>query len=55
MNIRKGFLEGAGWPLGKSEAEEEERPWKAAKAEGVREEASAGVGRPVTLASRVRR
>ena len=33
----------------------EERPWKEAKAEGVRDVASAGGGRPVTFANSVRR
>lgn len=52
--MRKGFLDGVGWPLGRREGEEE-RPWKEAKAEGVRDVASAGGGRPVILARRVRR
>ena len=55
INMRNGFFEGAGWPLGRSEEFEEERPWKEAKAEGVREVASAGGGRPVILAKRVRK
>ena len=55
MNSRKGFFDGVGWPFGRSEGDEEERPWKEAKAEGVREVASAGGGRPVILARRVRR
>ena len=54
MNSRKGFLEGVGWPSGRGEDDEEVRPWKAAKAEGVRDVASAGGGRPVILASKVR-
>lgn len=53
--MRKGFLEGVGWPSGRTEDEEEERPWKEAKAEGVRDVASAGGGRPVIFAKRVRR
>ena len=55
MNMRKGFFEGVGWPFGNSEGDEEERPCQEAKAEGVREVASAGGGRPVILATRVRR
>lgn len=55
----KGFLEGrggAGEPSGRTPAPGpvEERPWKAAKAAGVRAMASAGGGRPVILARRVR-
>ena len=53
--MRKGFFEGAGWPSGVREGEEEERPWKEAKAEGVSEVASAGGGRPVIFAKMVRR
>ncbi len=42
-----------GWPSGRA-PEDGERPWKEANAEGVRDVASAGGGRPVTLARRVR-
>ena len=52
--MRKGFLDGVVWPSGRTE-DEEERPWKEAKAEGVRDVASAGGGRPVIFAKRVRR
>ena len=52
--MRKGFFEGVGWPLGRREGEGEDRPWKEAKAEGVREVASAGGGLPVILAKSVR-
>lgn len=51
---RKGFLEGDGDDDVKLfEAEEGGRPRKDAKAEGVREVASAGRGRPVTFANKV--
>ena len=53
MKTRKGFLEGVGWPLGRV-ATDGERPWKAAKADGVSAMASAGGGRPVTFARSVR-
>ena len=53
--MRKGFLEGAGWPFGRRVEDEDERPWKEAKAEGVSEVASAGGGRPVIFARSVRR
>ena len=55
MNMRNGFFDGVDWPLGRSEGDDEVRPWKVANAEGVREVASAGGGRPVNLAKRVRR
>ena len=50
----KGLREGVDAPDG-FEGEGEERPWKEAKAEGVSEVASAGGGRPGSLAKRVRR
>ncbi len=53
MNMRNGFFEGVGWPFG-NRGDEDERPWKEAKADGVRDAASAGGGRPVILARRVR-
>lgn len=49
-----GFLESDGGALGLFGEDAAERPWKEAKAEGVREVASAGGGRPVILATRVR-
>ena len=49
-----GLREGVGDAPGCEEVEDEVRPWKDAKAEGVREVASAGGGRPVILARRVR-
>ncbi len=52
--MTKGFLEGVGGALELSTEGGAVRPWNAAKAEGVRDVASAGGGRPVTLASRVR-
>lgn len=54
--ITKGFLDGVGGELGLFAADEEGevRPWKEAKAEGVRDVASAGGGRPVIFARRVR-
>lgn len=55
-NMRKGFFEGlggAGEPSGRVDGAE--RPFmKAAKDAGVRDVASAGGGRPVILAMRVR-
>lgn len=51
--MTKGLREGVGGAPGWEE-DEEVRPWKAAKADGVREVASAGGGWPVILASRVR-
>lgn len=54
--MKNGFLEGlggAGEPSGRV-AGDERPPMKAAKAAGVREVASAGGGRPVSLAIRVR-
>ena len=53
-NIKNGFFEGVGWPFGNREGPEEESPWNDANAEGVSDVASAGGGRPVTLAKRVR-
>ena len=44
-------MEGLGGAL---EGEEGESPWNEAKADGVRDVASAGGGRPVILAKRVR-
>lgn len=49
----KGFFEGVGGMLGFID-EGAVRPWKEANAEGVSDVASAGGGRPVTLAKRVR-
>ncbi len=46
--LREGVVGALGWFEGV-------RPWKEAKAEGVREVASTGGGRPVILARRVRR
>ena len=52
---RKGFLEGRGGEAGEpSGFGGGVRPWKAKNAEGVRDVASAGGGRPVTRARRVR-
>ena len=51
--MTKGFREGVGAPVG-FEGDDEESPWNEAKAEGVRAVASAGGGRPVTFAMRVR-
>ena len=51
--ITKGLREGVGTPLG-FEGEGAESPWKEAKADGVSAVASAGGGRPVILAIRVR-
>lgn len=49
---RKGFFEGAGgWFEGDDAGE---RPRNAAKADGVREVASAGGGRPIIFAKSVR-
>lgn len=51
-NTTKGFLEGRGGapvPSGSVPA----LPWNLAKAEGVKEVASAGGGRPVNFATRV--
>ena len=53
--MTKGLREGVGGTPGRFEELGEERPWKEANAEGVREVASAGGGRPVTLARRVRK
>ena len=53
-NIKKGFFEGVGWPFGRREGPEGDSPWNDANAEGVSDVASAGGGRPVTLAMRVR-
>lgn len=50
----KGFRDGAGVLLGFEEEGEDERPWKEANAEGVKAVASAGGGRPVIFAMRVR-
>lgn len=51
---RNGFLEGDGdGDVKLFGAEEEGRPRKDAKADGVREVASAGGGRPVTFANKV--
>lgn len=51
---RNGFLDGEGGDdVELFEAEEGGRPRKDAKAEGVREVASAGGGRPVTFANKV--
>ena len=52
--IKKGFLEGAGWPFGRVLGDTGERPWNEANAEGVSAVASAGGGRPATLANNVR-
>lgn len=51
--MTKGLREGVGGAPGWEE-EGEVRPWKEANAEGVREVASAGGGRPVIFARRVR-
>lgn len=52
--MTNGFFEGVGGALGVLADDGEVRPWKEAKAEGVREVASAGGGRPVIFASKVR-
>ena len=53
-NIKNGFFEGVGWPFGRREGPDGDSPWNDANAEGVRDVASAGGGRPVTLARTVR-
>ena len=53
-NIKNGFFEGVGWPLGRIEGFDGERPWNDANAEGVSDVASTGGRRPVTLAKSVR-
>ena len=52
--IKNGFLEGVGWPFGRREGPDGDSPWNDANAEGVSDVASAGGGRPVTLAKSVR-
>ena len=51
--MRNGFFDGVGWPLGRREGDEDESPWKEANADGVRDVASAGGGRPVIFAKSV--
>ena len=53
-NIKNGFFEGLGWPFGRREGLVGDSPWNDANAEGVSDVASAGGGRPVTLAKSVR-
>ncbi len=53
-NIKSGFFEGVGCPFGSREGPDGDSPWNDANAEGVSDVASAGGGRPVTLATRVR-
>ena len=49
-NIKNGVFEGLGWPFGRRGGPDGESPWNDANAEGVSDVASAGGGRPVTLA-----
>ena len=52
--MTKGLRDGVGGKPGCECGDEEVRPWKEANAEGVRDVASAGGGRPVIFAKRVR-